>query len=446
MFPHNRLRASALLAVAIAAGAPASAADPNGATTLKVVLVPRQASSELDRASECLQRTPDFALWDQSKKIIPSAAGYVYRVERAEAGRLLVSDRSEGLRGWVPASAVVPLNQAAPCFAAQVQANPQSSFAVLMRGIVRLENGETDQAAADIDEALRLDPKFVSALVTRAYLWQCKNHLDRALDDASRAIELDPKNAYAYIERGIFEYGAKQYDKSLRDLDAATELGSNAALVHVARGMIAVAKGDSKNAAAEFRKAIEIDPKHPDAYCGYASLFLMQGNTKKALAVLDLAIESDPRSPESHGNRAIVLLSIGRFDKALDDLDEVLRVAPASARAHRERAWLLATCPEAKIRDGEEAVRSATRACELSGWKEPHCLATLAAACSEAGDFSSAVRWQENAVELTGDKDPEKSNYRRLLDRYKAKKPYHRLRLLEELGVQSSRPAAKKDD
>ena len=33
-------------------------------------------------------------------------------------------------------------------------------------------------------------------------------------------------------------------------------------------------------------------------------------------------------------------------------------------------AWFLATCPKAEFRNGKSAVEDATRACELTGWKE----------------------------------------------------------------------------
>ena len=78
---------------------------------------------------------------------------------------------------------------------------------------------------------------------------------------------------------------------------------------------------------------------------------------------------------------------------------------------------------------------SAHKACELTGWNEPLSLAIMAAACSEAADFEGAVRWQQKAVGLLPDKSPEQREYRGLLERYKAKKPYHRLALLEEMGI-----------
>ena len=63
---------------------------------------------------------------------------------------------------------------------------------------------------ADLDEALRLDPKYVPALIVRGYLWQWRNQLDKAVADLDKAIELDSRNPYAFVERGIFFYNTKR--------------------------------------------------------------------------------------------------------------------------------------------------------------------------------------------------------------------------------------------
>jgi hypothetical protein len=91
--------------------------------------------------------------------------------------------------------------------------------------------------------------------------------------------------------------------------------------------------------------------------------------------------------------------------------------------------------------DAAKAVESAKRACELSGWKNARYLATLAAANSEASDFDAAAHNQERALDLLTEKAPEKAEYPRLLDRYKAHKPHHTLGLLEEMGLKSDKPA-----
>jgi hypothetical protein len=104
-----------------------------------------------------------------------------------------------------------------------------------------------------------------------------------------------------------------------------------------------------------------------------------------------------------------------------------LKTKPDWPEALNNLAWLLASDKDGQVRNGEEAVRLASRACELTENKEPLLLGTLAAAYAEAGKYPEAVKLAEKARDLaleTGQKDIASKNTE-LLELYRSERPYH---------------------
>jgi Flp pilus assembly protein TadD len=77
-----------------------------------------------------------------------------------------------------------------------------------------------------------------------------------------------------------------------------------------------------------------------------------------------------------------------------------LKQEPDNVKVLNDLAWLMATSPDAALRNGSEAVALASRAVTLTQQHEPMLLGTLAAAYAEAGDFDKAAETQQKAVEL----------------------------------------------
>src|SRR5438270_574180 len=86
-------------------------------------------------------------------------------------------------------------------------------------------------------------------------------------------------------------------------------------------------------------------------------------------------------------------------------------------------AWFRATCPEARFRNGKEAVELATRACTLENWKDADGIDTLAAAYAEIGNFAEAERYQQKAMALLSEDEALRPKFRERLAQYRAKQP-----------------------
>ena len=123
--------------------------------------------------------------------------------------------------------------------------------------------------------------------------------------------------------------------------------------------------------------------------------------------------------PLSRGDYGVVAAN----EEAIAQYHEAIRLLPDFLEALNNLAWTLAASPDAQFRNASEAIQLATRACELTGWKDPGCLNSLAAACAESGDYESAVKWQSRAVELLPIDNKLRPVFRRRLFIYEAKHP-----------------------
>jgi tetratricopeptide (TPR) repeat protein len=195
-----------------------------------------------------------------------------------------------------------------------------------------------------------------------------------------------------------------------------------------------------------YKKAIEIDPHFTDANVNLAlaiaaksdsvanhinagRVLTLQGKITEAGAHLTAALWLDPNSAQAHYYLGQVFVQGGKIDDAITHFEEALRLVPDWIEPMNNLAWFLAVSKQTSIHNPDKAVQLAQRCCELTSYKEPQLLDTLAAAYAAAGDFGKAVETTEKALQLcqSSKQNALRKEIENRLALYKVRKPYIRV-------------------
>ena len=166
-------------------------------------------------------------------------------------------------------------------------------------------------------------------------------------------------------------------------------------------GVRAQEKKDYENARRNFDAAVQRHPNVAVAYFNRGRFLLSRGQYTLAVKDFDKAVSLRPTFWTYSYARGITYSLLGRYDLALADFNRLLSLHPGDdfrARLLNDRAWILATCPDARYRNGKQAVDDAKIAVRFAGRYKASYLDTLAAAYAESGDFDSAVEHQQKAI------------------------------------------------
>jgi tetratricopeptide (TPR) repeat protein len=178
------------------------------------------------------------------------------------------------------------------------------------------------------------------------------------------------------------------------------------------------------NALKDYDKAVELSPEQCAWRNNRALIWIEKKEYDKAIADYDESIKLFPQYGLAYRNRGNCWLKKKEYEKALKDFTRAIELSPDNPHAHNSVARVLASCPSEKFRDGKQALESARRANELSGWKSGFILDTYAAAFAERGEFDEAIKWQEKAFADTYFIKEKGDEARKRLQLYRDKKPY----------------------
>ena len=252
-----------------------------------------------------------------------------------------------------------------------------------------------------------------------------EGRLDEAIVEYQAGLAIQPRPEIRYIlgktlsERGRYEEAVEQFSELVRlypeDVSALIQLG-------IARAR----QGKPDEAARVLSEAVRIQPGDAAAHNSLGNVLAEQGKPEEAVRQFEEAARLKPDHAAAHNNLALSLSKLGRTGDAISQYREAIRLQPDFLAALNNLAWLLAAQPDARFRNGAEAVTLGTRACELTKYQNPTALATLAAAYAETGRFREAVSFAEQAQGAAkGGQGPLAERLAAMLEVYRAGRAYY---------------------
>jgi uncharacterized protein (TIGR02145 family) len=213
-----------------------------------------------------------------------------------------------------------------------------------------------DKAISNLNEAIRLEPKYADTYYWRGTAYFLKGNYDKAVSDLSEVIRLEPEVAEAYYWRGN-AYGQKgDHDKAISEFTQAIRLNPNYAEAYYGRGGAYHSKGDYNKAIADYKSALRIEPNNSDvkkilelaqkslesktaadAYIVRGNAYGKKGDHDKAIYELTQAIQLEPDNANAYYNRGLVYSYKKNYDKAISDYTESIRLNPNYASAYHNR-------------------------------------------------------------------------------------------------------------
>ena len=192
-------------------------------------------------------------------------------------------------------------------------------------------------------------------------------------------------------------------------------------------GVALASRNQLEPAVAQFQKALALNPDVSQTHNDLAGILIRLGRPDEALVQCREALRLHPDDATVLYNIAGLLLGRDRFADALAHFERAAKVDPSSVMAHAKIAWVRATCPQASLRDGGEAIRHAERANQLCEGRQVDVLDTLAAAYAEAGLFPQALQAAHQALALAAEQGSRgwAELLRMQIALYERGKPYH---------------------
>lgn len=211
-------------------------------------------------------------------------------------------------------------------------------------------------------------------------------------------IGVESSIAHVNVAETLREMGRDR--EASQHYERASQLDPTDAKAFNGVGITALRIGEPDRALRYLKRAIELEPTNAKYHFNIAELYAGYRMLNEAEDHYRTAIQSAPCFTAAIGRLAAIQEAKGQFVAAKATLEKGLTCLNNTAGLLADMAWLMATCPDDSVRNGQLAISLAGELCEQTGYRDPMALSTLAVAYAESQLFDRAIATQDEAIRI----------------------------------------------
>ncbi len=195
----------------------------------------------------------------------------------------------------------------------------------LMKASSSLEQSDTLQAMAYVDQSLALDSTQQSAYVFKAYLYSKQENWELAEEELTKAFRYGEPDADLYLNRAMARYYQWKLDGALADYDQAIEIRPQHFIARYNRGLLRMNVGDDNRAIEDFNFILEKEPDNDQALVNRGILLIQTGDYQGAIRDFTRILDAHPNFLEGYQYRAEAYRKAGMSVQAAQDETILMR-------------------------------------------------------------------------------------------------------------------------
>jgi len=257
--------------------------------------------------------------------------------------------------------------------------------------------GRWEEAAAEFQRALELNPTYVHARSNLGWVLINQGNHEEAIKYCQQALQLRPDWAQAYHHLGVAQVQMGLVERGIASLRKALETEPGNASTHYRLGRALLQRGRYQEATSAFRETLRFKPNHAQACNDLGDTLRRLGDYEEAFTLFEKALHLDPDSAEVHNNLGIALIRKGQTDLAEEHLRTALKINPQFAEAHNNLGSLLL-----KQGQTESALSQYREAIKIKpDYAQAHL--NLADVLWQEGQFAETLEHYQKVLELEPD-------------------------------------------